>query len=352
MVVAFQFLSARHVRGWSYQLLIPSWRTLQRRQLSTDLQFTKENPNYFLLKSEPDEFSIHDLKECGEEEWDGVRNFQARNKLRTMEVGDLAYFYHSSCKVPGVVGTMRVVREAAPDITALDPNHKGYDPKSTPENCRWDAVRVRFESKFDQPVTLKELRERAKQDEVIESLSLLKQSRLSVHELTEEQWNAISALAGSKHESQSTCEDVKTVSEPAKYFVIKSNPSKFSINELHKQSGKEACMLYEARSKTELAKVRSMKAGDLALFYHAACSNPGVVGRVKLLDIPQNDPKSDGFILYLRLEKMFPETLTLKEIKRLGETNDHIASMSLITNSRSNAHELTEAQWGILDSMT
>jgi predicted RNA-binding protein with PUA-like domain len=134
--------------------------SLFRRRLatSTRLLSAQQTPNYFLLKSEPSEFSIQDLEECGEEEWDGVRNYQARNKLRAMKVGDLAYFYHSSCSVPGIVGTMRIVREVAPDETALDPNHNGYDPKSTPAICRWDAVRLRFETKFHEPVTLRQLK--------------------------------------------------------------------------------------------------------------------------------------------------------------------------------------------------
>jgi predicted RNA-binding protein with PUA-like domain len=157
--------------------------------------------NYYLLKSEPSAYSIQDIQKDVEEEWDGVRNFQARNNLRSMKVGDLAYFYHSSCSVPGIVGTVHIVREAEPDLTALDPNHQGYDAKSTPENCRWDAVRVRFGTIFQEPVTLQELKTRAQNEEIIGSLSLLRQSRLSVHELTEDQWNAIQALAGSNIEN-------------------------------------------------------------------------------------------------------------------------------------------------------
>lgn len=147
------------------------------------------------MKSEPDEFSIQDLEKCKEQEWDGIRSFQARNKLRAMKQGDLAFFYHSSCKVPGIVGTMRVVREAAPDATALDPDHKGYDPKSTAENCRWDSVRVGIESIFDTPVTLQHLRKLSTTDEVIGGMSLLRMSRLSVHDVTPEQWNRILELS-------------------------------------------------------------------------------------------------------------------------------------------------------------
>lgn len=154
--------------------------------------------NYFLLKSEPDEFSIQDLQKCREQEWDGVRNFQARNKMRLMKKGDLAFFYHSSCKVPAVVGIMSVVREAAPDATALDPDHKGHDPKSTPDNCRWDAVRVKFESIFDTPVTLTHLKELSQNDDDISNMTLLRQSRLSVHEVTQNQWDKIMAMSDQK----------------------------------------------------------------------------------------------------------------------------------------------------------
>lgn len=158
-----------------------------------------QQQNYFLLKSEPDEFSIHDLQKCQEDEWDGVRNFQARNKMRLMKPGDLAFFYHSSCKVPAIVGIMRVIREAAPDITALDPNHKGYDAKSITDDCRWDAVRVGFESILENPVTLKHLKAVAQNDDEIADMTLLRQSRLSVHEVTPEQWDRIMELS---HQSE------------------------------------------------------------------------------------------------------------------------------------------------------
>ncbi len=175
--------------------------------------------NYYLLKSEPDEFSINDLEKCQEQEWDGVRNFQARNKLRAMKKGDMAFFYHSSCKVPGIVGTMRVVREAAPDVTALDPNHKGYDSKSTPDNCRWDAVRVGIQSIFDTPVTLHHLKKLSGTDEVIGSMTLLRQSRLSVHELTPDQWFKIMEMT--KHnENEGNVEQVDHAPKESKVELV------------------------------------------------------------------------------------------------------------------------------------
>jgi len=159
-------------------------------------------PNFFLLKSEPHEFCIRDLEKCGAEgeEWDGVRNFQARNILRTMKVGDRAFFYHSNCKEPAIVGKVRVVREVQPDKTALDPKHPRYDPKSTADKCRWDSVLVKLDRIYPVPVTLRELKELAKNcdEKVIGGMSLFKNSRLSVQSVSREQWEAIEALAMSR----------------------------------------------------------------------------------------------------------------------------------------------------------
>lgn len=189
---------------------IPCYGYPTRLSLTGTLN-TQSSCSYYLLKSEPDEFSIQDLEQCQEQEWDGIRNFQARNTLRSMKKGDLAFFYHSSCKVPGIVGTMRVVREAAPDVTALDPNHKGYDPKSTDDNCRWDAVRVRIESIFDTPVTLQNLKKLSETDEIIGSMSLFRQSRLSVHVITQEQWDRIIEII----ENDKTNDDIKPLEPPS-----------------------------------------------------------------------------------------------------------------------------------------
>ena len=157
---------------------------------------------YFLVKSEPHEFSIQQLKECGREEWDGVRNYAARNHLRQMRLGDNCWFYHSSCKIPAIVGKCRVVRTAAPDATALDPQHDNYDPKSTPDNCRWDSVLMEFDELLETPVTLKELRNMAKSNPVIDGMLLLKRSRLSVMPVTEEQWLAVESLIERKEKGE------------------------------------------------------------------------------------------------------------------------------------------------------
>ncbi|MEK9563826.1 MAG: EVE domain-containing protein [Deltaproteobacteria bacterium] len=150
---------------------------------------------YWLLKSEPDVFSLEDLKNCPNqtEPWDGIRNYQARNLMRDeMKVGDQAFFYHSRQAEPAIVGTVRVVREAYPDHTSWDPSSKYFDEKSSPENPRWLMVDVQFESEFSRPVTLKELRS---VPELKEMFLLRKGMRLSVQPVTEEEFQLILAIA-------------------------------------------------------------------------------------------------------------------------------------------------------------
>ena len=151
--------------------------------------------SYWLLKSEPDVFSLEDLKNCPNqtEPWDGIRNYQARNLMRDeMKVGDQAFFYHSRQADPAIVGTVRVVREAYPDHTSWDPSSKYFDEKSSPENPRWLMVDVQFESEFSRPVTLKELRS---VPELKEMFLLRKGMRLSVQPVTEEEFQLILAIA-------------------------------------------------------------------------------------------------------------------------------------------------------------
>ena len=150
---------------------------------------------YWLLKSEPDVFSLEDLKNCPNqtEPWDGIRNYQARNLMRDeMKVGDQAFFYHSRQAEPAIVGTVRIVREAYPDHTSWDPSSKYFDEKSSPENPRWLMVDVQFESEFSRPVTLKELRS---VPELKEMFLLRKGMRLSVQPVTEAEFQLILAIA-------------------------------------------------------------------------------------------------------------------------------------------------------------
>ena len=150
---------------------------------------------YWLLKSEPDVFSLEDLKNCPNqtEPWDGIRNYQARNLMRDeMKVGDQAFFYHSRQAEPAIVGTVKVVREAYPDHTSWDPSSKYFDEKSSPENPRWLMVDVQFASEFSRPVTLKELRS---VPELKEMFLLRKGMRLSVQPVTEAEFLLILAIA-------------------------------------------------------------------------------------------------------------------------------------------------------------
>lgn len=120
----------------------------------------KTATRYWLLKSEPDCYSIHDLKRDKVDMWDGTRNYQVRNMMRDdMQVGDRALFYHSNAgDQTGVVGTMKIMSQAYPDPTQFDPKSDHPDPKSDPENPRWLCVDVAYESTFATPVTLKELK--------------------------------------------------------------------------------------------------------------------------------------------------------------------------------------------------
>ena len=145
---------------------------------------------YWLLKSEPSTFSIDHLKAKKVEHWDGVRNFQARNNLRAMKVGEQAFFYHSNADPIGIAGICKVAKPAYPDHSQFDPDSKYFDPKATPDEPRWFMPDVRFVRKFRRLVTLAELREVPG----LEDMALLRASRLSVQPVTDEQWAIVCAL--------------------------------------------------------------------------------------------------------------------------------------------------------------
>ncbi|MFJ4144496.1 EVE domain-containing protein [Pseudomonas sp. NPDC089734] len=146
---------------------------------------------YWLMKSEPDELSISDLKRLEKARWDGVRNYQARNFLRTMAVGDEFFFYHSSCPEPGIAGIGRIIEAAYPDPTALEPESHYFDAKASVEKNPWSAVDVAFVDIFPNVLGLGYLKQQA----ALEQLPLVqKGSRLSVMPVTAEQWSAILAL--------------------------------------------------------------------------------------------------------------------------------------------------------------
>lgn len=150
---------------------------------------------FWLMKSEPDEFSISDLKRLGSARWDGVRNYQARNFLRGMAEGDAFFFYHSSCPQPGIAGIGSIVRSAYPDPTALDPDSHYFDARASLEKNPWSAIDVGFTEIFPRVLELGWL----KQQSALEALPLVqKGSRLSVMPVSAEQWAAIVGLAGGK----------------------------------------------------------------------------------------------------------------------------------------------------------
>jgi predicted RNA-binding protein with PUA-like domain len=150
--------------------------------------------NYWLMKSEPDAYSIDDLKQEKVDHWDGVRNYQARNMMRDeIKKGDLAFFYHSNCKEPGIVGIMQIAREGYPDHTAYDPECKYHDPKSDPDNPRWFMVDVRYKRRLKRAITLQELKAYAEGE--LDDFPLLRRgNRLSIMPVTEAQWDFILSL--------------------------------------------------------------------------------------------------------------------------------------------------------------
>lgn len=122
--------------------------------------------NYWLMKSEPGVYSITDLERDRQTIWDGVRNYQARNFLRQMQLGDLAFFYHSITIPAGIVGLMRVVIPNIIDSTQFDPNSKYYDPKSKPDSPRWHTVKLEFVEAFPNIISLATLKQEFSQQEL------------------------------------------------------------------------------------------------------------------------------------------------------------------------------------------
>lgn len=151
--------------------------------------------NYWLMKSEPEAFSIDDLQEVGMEPWDGVRNYEARNIMRDdMEVGDGVLFYHSNVRPPVIAGAMTVASEPYPDPTQFDPSSKYFDEKSSESDPTWHLVDVEFSQKFDTPVTRDALKEEPSLNEMV----LFKRFRLSITPLTEAEWLKIHEMAGAE----------------------------------------------------------------------------------------------------------------------------------------------------------
>ena len=161
-----------------------------------DMRTTKGR-RYWLMKSEPRVFSIDDLARAPGQTtcWDGVRNYQARNFMRAMAVGDLVLFYHSNAEPPAVVGIAEVVRTAYPDQTQFEKSHHHYDPASDPALPRWEMVDIRHRQTFKRALPLDQLRQESRLKDMV---LLRRGSRLSVQPVTEAEWAVVLKLAGAK----------------------------------------------------------------------------------------------------------------------------------------------------------
>jgi predicted RNA-binding protein with PUA-like domain len=149
--------------------------------------------NYWLIKSEPETYSIDHLKRDGRTTWEGVRNFRARNYLKEMKEGDLLIFYHSSADPPGAAGVAKVVREAYADPTQFDAKSKYHDEKATKDNPRWFLIDVGFVEKLDRVVTLAEI----KAEPSLADMVLVNNSRLSVQPVTKAEFEKVKKMAKS-----------------------------------------------------------------------------------------------------------------------------------------------------------
>lgn len=149
---------------------------------------------YWLMKSEPDAFSIDDLQRVGVEPWNGVRNYQARNFMRDgMKVGDGVLFYHSNTKVPGIIGTATVASGAYPDETQFDRKSPYYDPKASREEPRWQLVDIAFERKLARTISLDEIKQHA--DRLGDEFALIRRgNRLSVFPVSAAQYKFLLSL--------------------------------------------------------------------------------------------------------------------------------------------------------------
>jgi predicted RNA-binding protein with PUA-like domain len=147
---------------------------------------------YWLMKSEPDVYSIDDLQRDGREMWDSIRNYQARNMMRDdMRIGDDVFFYHSNCKEPAVVGIMKVASEPYPDPVQFDESSRYFDPKSSKDNPRWVLVDVEFVRKLDKPITLAEIKAHPGLDDMILTR---RGNRLSIMPVDKKHWDLILTL--------------------------------------------------------------------------------------------------------------------------------------------------------------
>ncbi len=149
---------------------------------------------YWLVKSEPDVYSLDDLERDGSTAWEGVRNYQARNNLRAMKKGDEVLYYHSNATPPSVVGVAQVVREAYPDPTQFDAGSDSYDAKSRPDDPRWSLVDLAFAARFPRAVPLGDI----KAQPSLAEMELLRNGRLSVQPVTKAEFERVKKMGGLK----------------------------------------------------------------------------------------------------------------------------------------------------------
>ena len=147
---------------------------------------------HWLMKSEPDTYSIDDLKRDKTEMWDGIRNYQARNMMRDdMQVGEKIFFYHSSCAQPAIVGIAKVASKPYPDPTQFDPESRYFDPKSSRENPRWHLVDVRYVRKMKRPITLAEIKSHPG---LADMVLTRRGNRLSIMPVTDDEWDIVLSM--------------------------------------------------------------------------------------------------------------------------------------------------------------
>ncbi len=147
---------------------------------------------YWLMKSEPDVYSIDDLKKDGSTCWEGVRNYKARNNMQAMKKGDEVLYYHSNQNPPGIVGIARVCKEAYPDHFAFEKKHKYFDEKSDPDKPRWYMVDIEFVKKLPEMVSLHDV----KDDKKLEDMELVRYMRLSVQSVKKEEFERVKKMGG------------------------------------------------------------------------------------------------------------------------------------------------------------
>ncbi|KAL3466005.1 PUA-like domain-containing protein [Aspergillus heterothallicus] len=194
----------------------PKWKGSAAK---ADVSKASDGQSYWLMKAEPDtrlekgidvKFSIDDLRDAKEPEpWDGVRNPVAKKNMQLMKKGDLAFFYHSNCKVPGIAGIMEIVQEHSPDESAFDKNHPYFDEKSKRDKPKWVVVHVEFRRKFENLIPLNELKSHASAKGPLANLQMIKQGRLSVSSVTPEEWKFINSLVKEDENTESSGDSAK-----------------------------------------------------------------------------------------------------------------------------------------------